>query len=89
VQQQTWRIDLDIVAARLHAVRARIAATPRVESAMSFLKRTQTAQPDDLTSPIQAAPPPVLASEARQPPGPLARSVRALARLFTRGGAQQ
>jgi capsular polysaccharide biosynthesis protein len=89
VQQQTWRIDLDIVAARLHAVRALIAATPRVEPAMSFLKRTQTAQPDDLTSPIHAAPPPVLASEPLHPPTLLARSTRALARLFTHGGAQQ
>lgn len=31
LHQQTWRIDLDIVASRLDAIRARIAATPRVE----------------------------------------------------------
>ena len=45
--QRGWRIDLEIVAARLDAIRQRIAATPRLESAMVFLRRTQAAHPDE------------------------------------------
>jgi hypothetical protein len=41
-----WRFDVDVVMARLDDLRARIAATPRVESAMDFLRRTQVALPD-------------------------------------------
>ena len=45
--QRGWRIDLEIVAARLDAIRQRIAATPRLELAMVFLRRTQAAHPDE------------------------------------------
>ena len=53
--QRGWRIDLEIVAARLDAIRQRIAATPRLESAMVFLRRTQAAHPDEGAVPV---PPP-------------------------------
>jgi hypothetical protein len=89
VQQRTWRIDLDVVAARLDAIRARIAATPRVESAMHFLKRTQAMPPDDMVSPVPAPAPPVAASRPQRPRGLLARSLRALARPFTRSSVRQ
>ncbi|MEJ0016548.1 MAG: glycosyltransferase 61 family protein [Acetobacteraceae bacterium] len=48
VHERGWRVDLDLVARRLDALRARMAATPRTESAMGFLRRTQAAHPDDL-----------------------------------------
>jgi capsular polysaccharide biosynthesis protein len=83
VHLRTWRIDLDIVAARLAAIRTRIAATPRVESAMSFLRRTQTAQP------VEAPAPPVAEQEPPRPRGLRPRWMRALARLVSRGGGRQ
>jgi hypothetical protein len=43
--ERQWLIDLEVVAARLDAMRERIAATPRVESAMDFLRRTQGTAP--------------------------------------------
>jgi hypothetical protein len=79
---RTRRFDLDVVAARLDAIRARIAATPRVESAIDFLRRTQAAQPDETALPVRTPEPQVVASEPQQPHGLLARSMRALARLF-------
>ena len=50
--QRGWRIDLEIVAARVEAIRQRIAATPRLELAMVFLRRTQAAHPDEAAVPI-------------------------------------
>jgi hypothetical protein len=85
--QQTWHIDLDLVSVRLDAIRARIAATPRVESAMNFLKRTQTAPPDHMALPVEA--PAVVERAPPRPHGLLARASRAIARLFSRGGGQQ
>jgi capsular polysaccharide biosynthesis protein len=79
--QQTWRIDLDIVASRLNAIRARIAATPRVESAMDFLKRTQTAQLDETAPPVRTPRSDVLVSEPERPRG-------LLGRLLARGGTR-
>jgi hypothetical protein len=65
--QRGWRIDLEIAAARLEAIRQRIAATPRLESAMVFLRRTQAAHPDDETAvpipPPQPEPKPERKSE--------------------------
>ena len=54
VRERAWRVDLDVVAARLDAIRARLASMPRVEPAMDFLKRTQVAHPDDLEEPVRA-----------------------------------
>jgi hypothetical protein len=64
--ERPWRIDIGRFAARLDAIRARIAATPRVETAMEFLRRTQTEEPG-------AAPPPPepklpLVAEPEPPP---------------------
>jgi capsular polysaccharide biosynthesis protein len=56
VHERTWHIDLDLVAARLDAIRARMAVTPRLEPAMVFLKRTQAVHPDDAAAPVAAAP---------------------------------
>ncbi len=58
--ERPWRIDIGLVAARLDAIRARIAATPRVETAMEFLRRTQTADLDE-------APPPPEPRRRRSP----------------------
>jgi capsular polysaccharide biosynthesis protein len=38
-QEQPWRVDLDVVAARLDAIRAHMAATMQPESAMEFLRQ--------------------------------------------------
>jgi capsular polysaccharide biosynthesis protein len=75
LHESTWRIDLDRVEARLDAIRARMAATPRLESAMDFLKRTQAAHPDEAQAP---APPPQ--PEPHEPQ----RRRGLLARLFSR-----
>jgi capsular polysaccharide biosynthesis protein len=83
--QRAWRIDVDLVAARLDAIRARIAATPRAESAMVFLKRTQVAHPDETDAPARPARPEVVvASEPDKRSGVFAR----LRRHFARGGGQ-
>jgi hypothetical protein len=88
--QQTWHIELDLVFARLDAIRARIAAAPRVESAMNFLKRTQTAQPDHMALAVQAPAPAVVERAPPRPHGLFARASRAIVRLFSRsGGGQQ
>jgi hypothetical protein len=86
VQQQAWRIDLDVVTSRLNVISARIAAVPRIESAMTFLKRTQTLQPDETVAPVPEAEPKATATE---PPrrGLLGRFFHAVARPFSRGGA--
>jgi capsular polysaccharide biosynthesis protein len=73
LHESTWRIDLDRVEARLDAIRARMAATPRLESAMDFLKRTQAAHPDEALAP---------APESKPPEPPRRRGL--LARLFSR-----
>jgi len=86
VHQQTWHIDLDLVSARLDAIRARIAATPRIESAMNFLKRTQTAQPDHVALAVETPAPAVVWRVPSRPNGLFARALRATARLFSRGG---
>jgi hypothetical protein len=49
----TWRVDLDVVLARLDAIRAQIAPAQRVESAMGFLKRTQAAHPHEPPKPVR------------------------------------
>jgi len=84
VHERTWHIDLDTVARRLDALRARIAATPRIETAMSFLKRTQSAQPDQSAAPAHVT---ETVTAPRQPArGLIARSADAMARLFSRDG---
>jgi capsular polysaccharide biosynthesis protein len=86
VHERTWGIDLGTVAQRLDALRARIAATPRIEAAMSFLKRTQPARPEETPASL-----PVTAPASREPlpaRGRLARSANAMARLFARDGRQ-
>jgi hypothetical protein len=81
--ERTWRIDLEVVTARLDAIRTRIAATPRVESAMHFLRRTQVAHPDETTAPPRApVPAPEPAASEPQRRGGWFR------RLFSRGGAR-
>jgi hypothetical protein len=60
--ERQWRIDLNVVAARLDAIREKIAATPRVESAMDFLRRTQGTPatetiPASSTLPLPPSPP--------------------------------
>jgi hypothetical protein len=84
---RTWRIDLDVVAARLDAIRARIAATPRVESAMNFLRRTQVEHPDEAAAaPVRA---PIREVEPSEPPPPPRPGLLArLRRLFSRGGGR-
>ena len=86
VHERTRRIDLGTVARGLDALRARIAATPRVETAMSFLKRTQSAQSEEIAAPLHVTEP---AATPRQPlpaRGLLARSANVVARLFARSG---
>jgi capsular polysaccharide biosynthesis protein len=88
--QRGWRIDLEIVAARLDAIRQRIAATPRLESAMVFLRRTQAAHPDEGAGtdlPPKAEPEPAREEVASEPPAPglLARFRRGVTRRFSRG----
>ena len=80
--ERTWRVDLKTVAARLDAVRARMIAKPRVESAMAFLRRTQMAHPDagPRTPPPDEPDPP--APEKPRRAGLFAR----LRRLFARKG---
>jgi hypothetical protein len=80
---RTWRVDLELVATRLDAIRKRIAATPRAETAMTFLRRTQVPHPDEAVARAPAEVPHVI---ARAPPrrGLLAR----LARMFSRGGGR-
>jgi hypothetical protein len=84
--QRGWRIDLEIVTARLDAIRQRIAVTPRLESAMVFLRRTQAAHPDE--GPYsKPAPEPEPEEAASEPParGLLARFRSGVARRFSRG----
>ena len=60
--ERQWQIDLDVVAARLDAIREKLAATPRVESAMDFLRRTQgmpAAEAVPVSPPLPPSPPPV------------------------------
>jgi hypothetical protein len=86
VHERTWRIELGTVARGMDALRARIAATPRVETAMSFLKRTQSAQSEEIAAPLHVTEP---AATPRQPlpaRGLLARSANVVARLFARSG---
>jgi Glycosyltransferase 61 len=81
----TWRIDLDVVATRLDAIRKKLAATPRVESAMDFLRRTQAEQPDDAApSPPRSAPLEPLSAPEPQRIGLLRRAAAAFARLLSR-----
>ena len=86
--QRGWRIDLEIVAARLAGIRQRIAATPRLESAMVFLRRTQAAHPDEgpYSNPAPQ-PEPEPEEVASEPPerGLLARFRSGVARRFSRG----
>jgi len=86
-----WRVDLTSVAARLDAIRARLAANPRAEGAMNFLKRTQVAHPDELDAPARApisAPPTEVPPERHEAPprGMLARIGDRAARLLVRRG---
>ncbi len=83
IHQQTWRIDLNIVAARLDTIRGRIATARRVESAIDFLKRTQTVQPSEAAAPVRPSGSDVEASAQRHQRGLFARSVRVFARLFS------
>jgi hypothetical protein len=76
-----WRTDLALVAARLAGIRARIAATPRIETAMEFLRRTQAAEPGEAPPPPQPTPLPNV--EPEPPPSRSKRSVvSALKRLL-------
>jgi hypothetical protein len=97
VHRQTWRIDIKLVAAQLDSIRARIAATPRVESAMNFLKRTQSAPPGETPRPVlqpsaTMAPAAEISAPAEQEPprssGLLVRSLRVLRRAFSRGSGR-
>lgn len=83
VHDRAWRVDLDLVATRLDAIRKRIAATPRTETAMHFLRRTQLAHPDEVTAPAPVVAPDII---ARAPPrlGLFAR----IGRMFARGGVR-
>ena len=85
VHQDAWRIDLDVVAARLETIRARIVAVPRSESAIDFLKRTQTKQPDETVPPAPTPQAQVAARETEPPNGLLAQCLRALTRSFSLG----
>jgi hypothetical protein len=79
--ERPWRIDIALVAARLAAIRARIAATPRIETAMEFLRRTQAPEPGEAPPPPQHTPPPV--AEPEPPPSRAKRPVApALKRLL-------
>ncbi len=60
----SWRIDVDVVARRLAAIRAKIAATPRIEGAMEFLKRTQVPPSGERAAPT---PEPLPVTPARPP----------------------
>jgi hypothetical protein len=80
-----WRVDLDTVAARLDAIRDRMAMTPRRESAMDFLKRTQAAAPEDGAPPRRARPTHDVAAEELQSAEQAPPRRRGLARLFSRG----
>jgi hypothetical protein len=46
-------VTREVIAARLDAIRTRLASMPRVEPAMDFLRRTQVAHPDDLEAPVR------------------------------------
>ncbi len=83
VHSGTWHIDLAIVTRRLDAIREKLAATSRVESAMDFLRRTQAERPDDHAPPPRPAP--LEASPARQVKrtGQLRRAAAALARVLS------
>ena len=90
--QRGWCIDLEIVAARLDAIRQRIAATPRLELAMVFLRRTQAAPLDEGAVPVpppkaELEPEPEREEVASEPParGLLARFRRGVTRRFSRG----
>ena len=64
--ERPWRIDIGLFAERLDAIRARIAATPRVETAMEFLRRTQTAEPGAAPPLAEPTLPPI--AEPEPPP---------------------
>jgi hypothetical protein len=81
VHERIWRIDLDLVAARLDAIRARMAATPRLEPAMVFLRRTQATHPDEAAAPAPVPEADVVAGEPRRRRGWFAR-------LFSRGSGR-
>ena len=72
----------------LAKIRQRIAATPRLESAMVFLRRTQAAHPDEgpYSNPAPQ-PEPEPEEVASEPPerGLLARFRSGVARRFSRG----
>ena len=88
-QERTWRVDLDSVAARLAAIRERIAVTPRRESALDFLRRTQAAHPDDSAAAPARTPVARAAPAATELPVSEATAPRrrGLARLFSRRGS--
>ncbi len=67
--ERQWQIDLEVVAARLDAIREKIAATPRVELAMDFLRRSQG------TPAVEAVP-----ASTLPPPPPIPPRVRWLRR---------
>src|ERR1700722_2822903 len=52
--ERPWRIDADLVAARLDTIREKLAARPRTESAMEFLRRANVGHPK--TRPSQSLP---------------------------------
>ena len=74
--ERLWRIEPDLVAARLDAIREKLATRPRIESAMEFLRRTHMTKPQ----PAPAPPQPAIASAP-----PRRGIIAALRRLF--GGA--
>jgi hypothetical protein len=84
VHERTWRIDLGTVARRLEALRTRIAATPRIEAAMSFLKRTQSVRPEENAASGPVPNPPTAPPQPLPSRGLLARSAHAMARLLSR-----
>ncbi len=88
-QERTWRVDLNSVAARLAAIRERIAVTPRRESALDFLRRTQAAHPDNSAAAPARTPVARAAPAATELPVSEATAPRrrGLARLFSRRGS--
>lgn len=60
--ERQWRVDLDVVAARLDSIREKLAAIPRDESAMDFLRRTHGTQP---AKDVPASPPPPMPASSQ------------------------
>ena len=83
-QLRTWRVDLDVVARRLDAIRQRIAATPRIETAMEFLRRTQMAQQPEVATAKRPPKPAPAAVPRQRPAGFLRRAVTSVSRLMWR-----